>query len=129
MDKQQKLNLAKGLRRNQSDAEERLWMILRSRQLNGLKFRRQHPVGNYIVDFICLDEMLIIEADGGQHNDEPMIEKDNRRQRWLESEGFQVIRFWNNDILQNPEGVVFRIMEILEERRHPHLTSPLKGEG
>ena len=127
MDKRQKLNLAKGLRRKQSDAEQRLWIALRSRQLNGLKFRRQQPVGNYIVDFICLDEKLIIEVDGGHHNDVPAIEKDKQRQTWLESEGFQVIRFWNNDVLENLEGVVFRIMEVLEERRRPHLTSPIKG--
>ncbi len=95
MDKSQRVSLARGLRRNQTDAEEKLWKVLRRSQLNGLKFRRQHPVGDYIVDFICLDEMLIIEVDGGQHNDELMIEKDKQRQKWLESEGFQVIRFWN----------------------------------
>jgi very-short-patch-repair endonuclease len=124
-----KSNLAKVLRRRQTDAEEKVWAVLRSRQFIDLKFRRQHPVGDYIVDFVCLDEKLIIEIDGGQHNEKQMIDKDEARQKWLEGEGFRVIRFWNNDVMENLEGVMSRLIELIEERRHPHLTSPLKGEG
>ena len=91
------------LRKNQTEAEKLLWRQLRSKGLSGLKFRRQQPIGNYIVDFVCLDEMLIIEVDGGQHADD---EKDQKRDSWLQKEGFKVLRFWNNDVLGNLESVM-----------------------
>jgi ATP-dependent helicase HrpA/adenine-specific DNA-methyltransferase len=122
------VNLVRRLRRRQSDAEEKLWLNLRNRQLNGLKFRRQQSLGNYIVDFISFDVKLIIEVDGGQHNETVTTEKDEQRTKWLEGKGYQVIRFWNNDVLENVEGVLTKIKEILEIRSHPHLTSPVKGE-
>jgi very-short-patch-repair endonuclease len=91
---------AKQLRRDSTDAEKTLWRLLRARQLNGVKFRRQHPIGPFIVDFVCLEHHLVIELDGGQHaSDTP------GRTRFLESEGYRVLRFWNNQALANPKGV------------------------
>ncbi len=109
MDKRNKVHLARTLRRKQTDAELRLWTELRNLCSDGIRFRRQHPIGDYIVDFVCLEKRLIIEADGGQHNE--VI--DAQRVRWLEKEGFRVIRFWNNDIIENMEGVIFRVKETL----------------
>ena len=82
-------------------------------QLNGVKFRRQEPIGNYIVDFVSFDNSLVIEIDGGQHNELQMKEKDTRRTAWLESQGFRVIRFWDNDVLLNIDGVLEKIAEAL----------------
>ncbi len=113
MDKKQKVQLARELRLNQTDAEQKPWTVLRSRQFHGLKFRRQHPVRNYVADFICLEKNLVIEVDGGQHNDELTMKKDKQRRKWLEAEGFQVLRFWNNDVLENIEGVIFKVQEFL----------------
>ena len=105
--------LARNLRCNQTDAERKLWSILRSRQFENSKFRRQEPIGKYIVDFVSMERELIIELDGGQHNQQPKQEKDETRTKWLESRGFRVIRFWNNDVLLNIEGVVSRILETI----------------
>src|SRR5580658_10573018 len=90
------------LRQNATDAERRLWAVLRHRQLQGYKFRRQRPIGRFIVDFACTKHHLVIEADGGQHSDNAA---DDERTAWLESQGWRVLRFWNNDILSNIEGV------------------------
>ena len=128
MEKPRQVNLAKQLRRKQTEAEKKLWAKLRNRQLDGVKFRRQQPLGSYIIDFISFDEKLIIEIDGGQHNELHTMEKDEQRTTWLESEGFHVIRFWNNEVMQNIEGVLMKIKEYLVMRTHPHLTSPIKGE-
>jgi very-short-patch-repair endonuclease len=98
------------LRQNTTDAERRLWAALRGRRLQGYKFRRQHPIGRFIVDFACTRHRLVIEADGGQHDES---KSDARRTAWLESQGWRVIRFWNNDILANTEGVVSTILEVL----------------
>jgi very-short-patch-repair endonuclease len=108
------INLARNLRRNGSDAERKLWSKLRSRQFEKLKFRRQHPIGKYIVDFVSLEKKIIIEIDGGQHNELPNIENDKQRTIWLENEGFCVIRFWNNDVLLNIEGVGLKILEQID---------------
>ncbi|HEX7474742.1 MAG TPA: endonuclease domain-containing protein [Dehalococcoidales bacterium] len=110
-------NLARGLRRRQSGAEEKLWINLRDRRLFGVKFRRQQSIGKYIVDFISFEAKLIIEVDGGQHNSSPNLEKDEIRTKWLESRGYQVLRFWNNDVLENLDGVLIRIKENLESKR------------
>ena len=107
----QKLVLSKHLRKNETDAERLLWSRLRNRQLDGVKFRRQQPVGNYIVDFVSFDKMLVIEVDGGQHNEPDMMAEDKQRTVYLEDKGYKVIRFWNNDVLQNIEGVLARIVE------------------
>jgi very-short-patch-repair endonuclease len=102
---------ARQLRKKMTDAERRLWSALRDRALSGYKFRRQHPIGLYIVDFACVEHMLAIEADGGQHADNRY---DERRTAWLESQGWRVVRFWNNEVLTNIEGVVEMILRRLE---------------
>ena len=101
------------MRRSQSDTERSLWRRLRNAQLNGVKFRRQQPVGNYIVDFISFEKNLVIEVDGSQHNEPTFIGDDQERTRYLESRGYQVIRFWNNEVLGNMEGVIHRILEAI----------------
>jgi len=95
---------ARTLRKNPTDAEIRLWSRLRQKQIEGFRFRRQRPVGPYIVDFICLNAGLVLEVDGGQHN-EPS-EYETHRTQFLEEEGFRVLRFWNNDVLANFDGVL-----------------------
>jgi very-short-patch-repair endonuclease len=107
------LRHARRLRVMMTDAERRLWSALRSRRLDGFKFRRQHPLGNYILDFACVEHRLVIEADGGQHADDPA---DARRTAWLESQGWRVVRFWNNDILANTDGVLDAILRVLAEK-------------
>jgi very-short-patch-repair endonuclease len=94
------------MRRAPTDGELRLWRLLRDRRLSGFKFRRQVPVGSYIVDFLCVGAKLIVEADGSQHAESP---RDNIRDAYLESEGWKVLRFWNNEVLQNREGVLVTI--------------------
>ena len=114
MTKLKQPNMARELRRKQSEAERKLWAKLRNEQVEGVKFRRQEPIGNYIVDFVSFNKGLIIEIDGGQHNDERAIEADTQRTRWLEDKGFHVIRFWNNDVLRNTDGVLTMILEALK---------------
>jgi len=88
-----------------------MWSALRDRRLSRYKFRRQHPIGHYIVDFACTEYRLVIELDGSQHADDPA---DIRRTAWLESQGWRVIRFWNNDVLANTSGVTETILRALE---------------
>jgi very-short-patch-repair endonuclease len=107
------VTLARNLRRKQTDAERKIWRVLRGRQFENIKFRRQEPIGQYIVDFVRLDRQLIIEIDGGQHNQQSESEKDEIRTKWLEKKGFKVIRFWNSDVLLNIEGVALRILEVI----------------
>jgi len=102
---------ARQLRSEMTDAESYLWQRLRSRQIHGLKFRRQHPVGKFILDFACIEAKLIIEVDGGQHNE--MQIQDNQRTAWLEAQGWKVLRFWNNEVLQNIEGVLVEVLNAL----------------
>jgi very-short-patch-repair endonuclease len=104
--------LAKQLRREMTDAERILWTHLRAKRLNNLKFRRQQPIGNYIVDFVCLEKRLIIEVDGGQHMEDE--EADLKRTQWLNERGYRVIRFWNNEVLKNISGVYREIMKFCE---------------
>ena len=89
-----------------------MWGHIRRRQMNGHRFRRQHPLGRYIVDFVCLERGLIIEVDGGQHSRQTAY--DSARSEWLESEGFMVLRFWNNEVLTDTEAVLTVILEALE---------------
>lgn len=103
---------ARRLRIDMTDAERRLWSLLRGRRLGCHKFRRQHPVGPFIADFACFEKMLIVEADGGQHADNP---DDQRRTDWLRRQGWRVVRFWNNEILRNSEGVAEAILQALAE--------------
>jgi len=103
---------ARTLRVTMTDAERRLWACLRGRRLVGCKFRRQHPLGRYILEFARIEHRLAIEADGGQHCENPA---DERRTAWLERQGWRVLRFWNNEILNNSEGVQEMILEALSE--------------
>jgi very-short-patch-repair endonuclease len=104
------LKRARQLRAQLTDAEMRLWMHLRRRQLNGAYFRKQCPIGPYIADFACLDAKLIIELDGSQHADSA---SDASRDAWLTRHGYRTLRFWNNDVLQNMEGVIIAITAAL----------------
>jgi len=119
-------SFAARLRGNQTDSEQKLWKYLRNGQLKDWKFRRQHPIGGYIVDFCCLEGMLIIELDGGQHLEQE--EADEERTKYLSSVGFQVLRFWNDDVLRKTDDVLEEILRVLEgtECLDPH-PSPLPG--
>ena len=97
--------LARKLRKNQTPQEQKMWNLLRNHQFHNLEFKRQYPMGDYIVDFICRPKKLIIEIDGGQHNFIENIEYDAKRTEYLCSRGYFVLRFWNNDIDNNIEGV------------------------
>jgi very-short-patch-repair endonuclease len=94
---------ARALRARMTNAERKLWYALRDRRFAGFKFRRQVPIGPFIADFVCFDERLVIEVDGGQHADSP---QDKRRDRWFKANNFRVLRFWNNEVLSNLEGVM-----------------------
>ena len=106
--------LSRRLRSGMTDAERALWLHLRCRQMIGAKFRRQHPVGPYIADFACLDRMVIVEVDGGQHAER--VADDEQRARLLQQHGFLVLRFWNTDVLGNMEGVLEVIRRAIVER-------------
>jgi len=95
--------MAKALRTNQTDPEGIIWSRLRAGNMEGLKFKRQQPIGKYIVDFVCLEKKIIIEIDGGQHNDSM---NDQERDIWLSEQGYKVKRFWNNEVTQNLDGVL-----------------------
>ena len=101
------LSNAKTLRANQTEAEQRLWYHLRAHRFMGLKFKRQKPMGRYIVDFVCMEQRLIIELDGGQHAEQ--VKYDQHRDEWLRSQGYTVLRFWNNEVMQQLEGVLEQI--------------------
>ena len=114
----QKRDFARRLRRDMTDAERLLWRRLRGRELLGWKFRRQHPVGRYIVDFVCVEAGVVVELDGGQHADAPT---DATRTRFLEATGLLVLRFWNNDVLTQTEAVLAVILSAVTSRcPHPN---------
>lgn len=116
------------LRKNPTDAERKLWYFLRDKQLEDFRFRRQRPIGNYIVDFICLDAKLVIELDGGQHAEQH--EYDAMRTAYLKQQGLRVLRYWNNDVMQNIEGVLEDIHTALLQRSSPRIPSqPSPREG
>jgi len=108
------MNYAKQLRKNMTDAERALWRQLRSRQLSGHKFRRQQPIGKYIVDFVCLEKRLVIELDGGQHAEDAQAQNDSQRTAWLEQNGYRVLRFWNHEILHSIEAIKQAIFQALQ---------------
>ena len=95
---------ARDHRNNPTKAEYRLWYYLSRRQMKGFRFRRQQQIGRFIVDFVCYEKKLIVELDGGQHSEQQVY--DSERTRWLVSQGFKVLRFWNNEVLGNMEGVL-----------------------
>jgi oxygen-independent coproporphyrinogen-3 oxidase len=115
------------LRHDATKAEQRLWSRLRDKQLVGWKFRRQVPLGPYIVDFYCAGTKLVVELDGGQHADQ--AERDLIRTAWLEGQGYRVIRFWNNDVLGNTDGVLTELMKILSPKDPLTPTLPREGGG
>lgn len=101
------LDNAKRLRRDMTDAEQRLWYHLRAHRFLGLKFKRQKPIGPYIVDFVCTERCLVIELDGGQHQQQ--AEYDHQRDRYLQDRGYRVLRFWNHQVLAETEAVLEQI--------------------
>ena len=114
MEKPNFVNRAKELRQSETEPEQIVWSWLRAKKLNGVKFRRQEPIGTYIVDFVSFEKKLIIEIDGGQHSAEENKANDEVRTQWLESQGFHVLRFWNNEVSSSLDGVIVRIKEALE---------------
>src|SRR4051812_32689702 len=126
MDVRRHTNLARDLRLSSTDAERFLWNRLRRRQLVGCKFRRQFPMFGYIVDFVCLEARLIVELDGSQHAER--VEYDEARTRTLMLNGFSVLRFWNNDVLNDCEGVLTTVLRHLQAPPSPQ-PSPASGRG
>jgi very-short-patch-repair endonuclease len=127
------LTHAKQLRTRMTDAERRLWYRLRGHRFEGIKFKRQAPIGRFIVDFVCFDQKLIVEVDGGQHAESS---SDRSRDDWLQSQGFQILRFWNHDVLKNTDAVLTQIFEAVRcGESHPSPgalrapPSPTRGEG
>ena len=111
---------ARNLRKRLTDTERSLWSKIRARQIEGCKFRRQTPIGKYIVDFVCHEQRVIVEVDGGQHSEN--VEQDFIRDKWLREQGYRILRFWNNEVLTNIEGV----LEVIRDncKSHPPLKSP-----
>ncbi|MEW6768428.1 MAG: endonuclease domain-containing protein [Pseudomonadota bacterium] len=116
---------AKALRQSMTDAEQRLWYRLRAHRLKSFKFKRQAPIGKYIVDFICFERRLIIEIDGGQHDGQL---SDAERSHWLSDQGFRIVRFWNNEVLNNTDAVLGQIVDVLNACAvYPSPGTPLRG--
>ncbi|MXX11360.1 MAG: endonuclease domain-containing protein, partial [Nitrospira sp. SB0677_bin_15] len=120
------------LRQRSTDAEQALWKRLRNRQLAGCKFRRQVLIGKYIVDFVCFERKVVIEVDGGHHQEQ--VSSDTVRTTWLESQGFRVLRFWNHEVLADAEAVQEALLVVLQESLPSSDSpspqpSPVKGEG
>jgi very-short-patch-repair endonuclease len=102
------------LRKGQTDAEALLWSRLRARQLSGLKFRRQHPIGSFFADFACIELMLVVELDGGQHGEPEAMAYDAMRRQAMLAMGFRTLRFWDNEVLRETEGVLQMIRQVAE---------------
>jgi very-short-patch-repair endonuclease len=109
------------LRNNSTDAERKIWSILRNKQINGLRFLRQYSVGKYILDFYCPELKLSIEIDGGQHNEKEKIDYDINRTIYLKRSNIKVLRFWNNDVLNNIEGVWEKLIDEISTITPPNL--------
>jgi very-short-patch-repair endonuclease len=106
------VRIERRLRNRQTDAERKLWFAVRDRRLSGFKFVRQEAIGPFIVDFVCREKRLVVEVDGGQHSENA---KDIERDAFLAGEGYRVMRFWNNDVLSNRDGVLTLILQALEQ--------------
>jgi very-short-patch-repair endonuclease len=104
------------LRKRMTAAERKLWFVLRDRRFAKFKFRRQVPIGRFIADFVCFDRRLVIEVDGGQHADSV---SDQRRDRWFAANGYRVLRFWNNEVMRNIDGVATLLAETLDVKDWP----------
>lgn len=117
---------ARAMRKIMSEAERKLWHALRGGRLEGLRFRRQHPIGGYVVDYVCLDRRLVVEVDGGQHTEDDQMAHDARRDQWLEAEGYQVLRVPTIEVSGDMSGVLDTIWGMARERplvrrqRRPH---------
>jgi very-short-patch-repair endonuclease len=120
---------AKQLRRSMTRAETPLWRHLKASRLAGIGFRRQTPIGSYIADFVAHSRRLIVEVDGESHDFASRLHRDALRDRWFESRGYRVLRFTNDDVMKNLEGVVLAIAEAAEQGTPPSLTLPRKGGG
>ena len=119
------ITTARNLRKRLTDTERFLWSQLRTRQIEGYKFRRQTPIGKYIVDFVCHEQRVIVEVDGGQHSEN--AEKDKIRDKWLGEQGYKILRFWNNEISTNMDGV----LEVIRDncKSHPPFNPLPSREG
>jgi very-short-patch-repair endonuclease len=117
------------LRQNQSDAEGFLWKFLRGRFFQEFRFRRQKIIGPYIVDFLCCKAKLVIELDGGQHNERIAIDYDTKRTEFLNSRGYKVVRFWNNEVFSNTDNVLLAIWQQLSVSTPTPSPPPQAGEG
>ncbi len=118
------LEAARALRKSMTDAEQLMWHCLRQKQLGGFRFRRQHPFEQFVLDFYCCEVKLAVELDGGQHNEPGVIASDMDRTAFLGQHGIQVIRFWNNEVFQNLEGVLQSVYDVLQQRHARHGESP-----
>jgi len=119
---------AKSLRHRSTDAELLLWSRLRNRRIDDAKFRRQQPIGQYVVDFVCMEHRLVIELDGGQHTEQ--VESDEVRTAYLKAKGYRVLRYWNNEVLGQTESVLEAIHQALTQAAYPSpRPSPARGEG
>jgi very-short-patch-repair endonuclease len=129
---------ARRLRANSTAAETLMWRELRKLETKGTHFRRQVPIGPYVADLACMASCLVVEIDGSQHGDEPNKSRDERRTRWLEAEGYRVVRVWNNDVTENPTGVLEAIYAelygtgdaeptVLKHRRARGITPPRRA--
>jgi very-short-patch-repair endonuclease len=115
---------ARAMRLNPTEAERKLWQSLKAHRFAGYKFRLQEPIGNYIVDFVCFKPRIVVEVDGSQHD---ASDYDKRRDRWLASQGFRVLRFWNIDVLRNLDGVLDTIAGAI--RTHPTASSARRSQS
>ena len=118
---------SKSLRKRATNTEELPWRHLRAKRFGGLKFRRQQPIGTYIVDFVCFEEKIIVELDGGQHGLPEEMNHDNKRNEWFEAQGYKVLRFWDNEVLKNTRAV----LEVIWKHclNHPPLNPLPSREG
>ena len=124
--KEQLIKFAKSMRRQPTNAEALIWAALRGARMQGFKFKRQQPIGPYIVDFVCFEYGLIIEIDGGQHAED--VSADQHRSNWLQSQGFRILRFWNNEVIERRDDVLESIIRALREYPSPQPLSH-KGRG
>lgn len=118
---------ARELRKESTEAEKKLWNALRRKNMGGLRFRRQYPLGPYFADFVCLPARLVVEVDGESHAEEAQIRHDRVRTAWLRSQRFRVIRFWNSDVFENIDGVLDVIADVV--RKPPPPTPSRMGRG
>jgi very-short-patch-repair endonuclease len=118
---------AKTMRHVPTDAEKKFWWLVRDRRLGGYKFKRQHPIGNYIADFVCIEAKLIVELDGGQHAEQ--LEYDAKRDAFFVSQGFRVVRFWNSEFLRHQDAIARKRLAELDggESPSPQPSPPLRG--